>query len=78
MALARKARDEIDDGARLAAWHAWEARFRQQQPYTTLFRADQFLAARRELHGVESSAPNDALAGVESWWLESPAGVDRR
>ncbi len=77
-ALARRAHGEIDGAARLAAWHAWEARFQQQQPYTMLFRADQFLAARREVHGVESSAPNDALAGVESWWLERPAGADRR
>ncbi|GAB4375293.1 MAG: peptide-binding protein [Acidobacteriota bacterium] len=76
--LAAQARETTDAERRHALWHAWERRFREQQPYTLLFRADLVAAARREVHGIETSQANDALAGVESWWLASQATASGR
>jgi peptide/nickel transport system substrate-binding protein len=68
--LALAARDEADRARRAATWRAWEAIFAVQQPYTLLFREARLTAVRGRVHGAaETLLANDALNGVESWWL---------
>lgn len=70
--LALSAREEPDAGRRAELWHRWERRFRQQQPYTLLFRANHLVGVSARLEGTESMLSNDVLNGVERWRLGRP------
>ena len=69
--LALEARETVDQDQRAELWRGWERIFREQQPYTMLFRPHELIGVNARIKGVESLIPTDPLHGVESWSMMS-------
>ncbi|MBP7149023.1 MAG: hypothetical protein KBD01_15955 [Acidobacteria bacterium] len=72
--LASEARDVLDDARRNAMWQRWEALFRDEQPYTILYRPTLLTGVSARVRGADALLPNDVLNGVEEWWLADEPG----
>ncbi len=73
--LAERARDEMDEAARISGWRAWERVFHAQQPYTMLYRTTLLTGVSRRVHGTGTLTSSDALEGVETWSVDPEEGA---